>query len=91
MLVEYKHHDTFRNPLSAPGPLGGGIGTPGPAGGFYLAGGGNAGGYGSGSNPLVETTGKAGGGGFGGNQDIIQIMLVVLWNQHWRWWWCIIN
>ena len=61
--------DTFRNPLSAPGPLGGGIGTPGPAGGFYLAGGGNAGGYGSGSNPLVETTRPAGGGGFGGNQD----------------------
>lgn len=61
--------DTFRNPKSAPAPGGGGIGTPGPAGGFYLAGGGNAGGYGSGANPLVATTRPAGGGGFGGNQD----------------------
>ena len=59
---------TFRNPESSPpGASGGGIGTPGPNGGFYLAGGGNAGGYSTAANPLVASTRPAGGGGFGGN------------------------
>ena len=60
---------TFRNPNSfpgSPGAPGGGLGTPGPNGGFYLAGGGNAGGYSSALNPAVGTTRPAGGGGFGG-------------------------
>ena len=61
---------TFRNPMSEPTTPAGGIGTPGPAGDWYLAGGGNAGGYGVYGNPAVKTTRPAGGGGFGGNQDV---------------------
>ena len=53
---------TFRNPATL-------FGTPGPNGGFYLAGGGNAGGYSTAANPRVATVRPAGGGGFGGNQS----------------------
>ena len=51
---------TFRNPASV-------FGTPGPNGAFYLAGGGNAGGYSTSANPNVASTRPAGGGGLGGN------------------------
>jgi len=56
---------TFRDPKVSPGPgtgptVGGGLGTPGPAGSYYLAGGGG------GSAPTTSGTGGAGGGAAGG-------------------------
>jgi hypothetical protein len=64
---------SFRDPTS-------GVGAPGPtsaptpngfdtSGKYWVAGGGNAGGYGAQGNPLVTTSRPAGGGGFGGNAD----------------------
>jgi hypothetical protein len=58
---------TFRNPLSAPGPNGGGLGFPGPSGSYWLAGGGGGGGWsatagGSGGGPGGPYAGAGSGG-----------------------------
>ena len=63
---------TFRNPVSAPGPNGGGLGMPGPnSQGFWVAGGGGGGSLNdpdsSGGGPGGPYSG--GGGGKGGNED----------------------
>ena len=62
---------TFRDPAQAPSDTsnpqpyqrGGGLGTPGPAGSYYIAGGG-AGGT---DSPAPQGVGGSGGGGMGGN------------------------
>jgi hypothetical protein len=58
---------TFRNPASNPsGTDGGGLGTQNPTGtSWYIAGGGNGGGYTTGVGPQVGTFVPAGGGGLG--------------------------
>jgi len=63
----------FRDPRSAPGPgstpiSGGGLGTPGPSGQYWFAGGGGAGT--SYSTPAPGAIGGAGGGGTGGIQAV---------------------
>ena len=62
---------TFRDPRSAPGPgsnpiSGGGLGTPGPSGQYWFAGGGGGGK----SYPATGGSGGAGGGGTGGAQAV---------------------
>jgi len=64
---------TFQNPAAAPSDStnpqpyqrGGGLGTPGPAGSYYVAGGGGGSGY-SANNPDHRGLGGSGGGGDGG-------------------------
>ena len=63
---------TFRDPRQAPSDSsnpqpyqrGGGLGTPGPAGSYYVAGGGGGAAY-SGDHPVNRGLGGAGGGGDG--------------------------
>lgn len=55
---------TFRNPVSQPGPAGGGLGYPGPGGGYYWVAGGGGGGVDT--VPTANTSGGGPGGPYAG-------------------------
>ena len=68
-------HDPAQAPSNTTNPFswqrGGGLGTPGPAGAYYVAGGGGAGNYNGPSNPEGHAYGGAGGGGKGARSQTL--------------------